>query len=205
MGSCLAPAAPLAAGELPLWLDLWRLDCSSVQPQDLAQAAKEAARLLKPCGIRVQFRDRGEIRAKPAWCELPASEEARRPLLEAFSLGPRKRHPQGLSLFCLPGGSQARYSWSVIDRSRAAGCGTPSEARYLPRFGSLYMTDFAFHSEDPSPGLLLAHEIAHALTQRGHPTRAARGGLLADHFADLGPVLDPSLCDCMRQSPYLRP
>lgn len=191
---------------LVLSLDLWRLSCSGVPEHTALEAVSRAAEILKPCGISLELGRSQVLDAKAEWCRLPATEKERRPLLEAIGSTRRLLNPRGLSLFILPqGGAEARYSFAVIDKSRRAGCGQPSESRFLTRFGGLFMTDFSFMSaESGFSGLLLAHEAAHALTMRSHPTADPHATLLADHLADLGPQILPQDCACMRSSPYLR-
>ncbi len=202
-GGAFFLAGPAGAAELKL--DLWRLDCSYAARGQALEAVSRAAAILQPCGIALKLRRESELKAGEEWCRLPWDEKARKKPLEAIA-GPRRRmNPEGLSLFVVPkGGPDARYSFALIDKSDDAGCGSPREARFRPRFGSLFMTDFSFASpEEGFPGLLLAHEIAHALSMRPHPTRAPRGTLLADHLADIGSRILPEDCACMLQSPYL--
>ena len=111
---------------------------------------------------------------------------------------------RGLSLFILPTAPQARYAFSVIDTAPGAGCGSPGPGG-LADSGSLFLTDFGLDEGAGFGSLLLAHEIAHELTMRGHPTGGPRGSLLADHPADFGPAISPEDCDCMRRSPFLKP
>ena len=51
---------------------------------------------------------------------------------------------------------------------------------------------------------LLAHELVHALTQKGHPTRQKVGNILADQTADIGSNITKDQCACMLQSPWVR-
>jgi hypothetical protein len=93
----------------------------------------------------------------------------------------------------------------VIDESAGAGCGSPRDPARLAEIGSVFITDFGLSADADYASLLLAHEIAHELTMKQHPTHAPRGSLLADHAADMGPHIPDEDCACMRQSPLLTP
>jgi hypothetical protein len=198
-----------ALGASSLRIDIWTWDCCGVTQGQAEAALKTAALILKPCGISLK---KGSFKALATGlkdCHLPMDEAQRAPILKRLSQAPRQLNPKGLSLFLIGdqdhAGDGERYSFSVVEKSKGAGCGDP-ESRFLENFGSLYMTEFAFASpEKDFAGLLLAHEIMHELTQRSHPTHAPRGSLLADHLPDLGPKILAQDCACMSQSPYLLP
>ena len=205
--ACLA--AGRAASAESLVLDAWQLDCSQAQEGSIRAAVMGAALILEPCHISLKL---GNFQALPggAACSLPQAASERAPILAALSRKARHANPRGLSLFILPlqlsSSGDSRYSFSIIEKFKGqARCGDP-EPRFLERYGSIFMTDFALDGPDPAfTAMLLAHEVMHELSQRRHPSHAPRGTLLADHLADMGTKISPSDCACMRLSPYLKP
>ena len=169
------------------------------------QALSGTAKILRPCGIRLKATELKPLEAAAAFCDLPDGAAARRPLLRELARPLRLKNLQGLSLFVLPTPGQARYAFSVIDESAGAGCGSPRKPALLAEVGSVFITDFGLSADPSYASLLLAHEIAHELTMKQHPTHAPRGSLLADHAAEMGPRIPDEDCACMRQSPLLTP
>jgi hypothetical protein len=206
---CLAALGPSGAlagqGVQLLQIQAFQLDCSKADPDSILEAVSGAAKLLLPCGILLRGEGPLQLASQPGWCSLPDQAALRRPLLRAMTRPERLKNLRGLSLFILPTGPKARYAFSVVDRTEGAGCGSPAEAQGLADSGSMFLTDFGLGSDAAFSSLLLAHEIVHELTMKRHPTLAPRGTILADHIADFGPLILPSDCACMRQSPFLKP
>jgi hypothetical protein len=184
--------------------------CSRSRLSDVQTALTDASRRLQAaCGIRLRLGSVHSLPANSPWCILPARAADRSARLKILAQEAKRAEPASLALFLLPSGTDMRYSWALVDQSAARGCDSPQEARFLDRLGSLFFTDLCFSlgpgfDGTPRPGLLVAHEVLHALTQRGHPSGAPRGALMADHIADLGPTLTPDWCACARRSPYVQ-
>jgi hypothetical protein len=201
----LGAAAEAGAGT-KRWvvLQAWIPACSNSDEAALKEAAEGARLILKGCGIGLKMLEPRRLdEGERTLCELPDSEDERRPLLAKFTRPLRLKNPRGLSLFMVPTGIQARYSFAVIDRSPKAGCASPKDPSKLADYGSLFMSDFALKGEPGLGGRLLAHEIAHALTNQGHPTGAPRGMVLADHVSDMGGSFSNFECVCMIHSPFI--
>jgi hypothetical protein len=169
------------------------------------EAVSGAAKILAPCGIKLESEPLRGLASKPDWCNPPSTEVERKPLLREMTRPLRLKNLRGLSLFILPTSAKARYAFSIIDESPGAGCGSPGYGEGLIDTGSLFMTDFSFDEDAKFSALLLAHEIVHELTMKQHPTYEPRGSVLADHIADFGPTIPVSDCNCMHQSPFLKP
>jgi hypothetical protein len=186
--------------------------CAQAQPEAVAQALSQAAQLLAPCGISLSLTAWTELPREHALCHLPADRAQRRAALQRAATRLKTKDPHSLALFLLPGDADERLSWATVDVSVRSACDSPQEPRFLPSFGKFFMTDLAWSQRAPlgetqptAPAFLMAHELLHSLSQRGHPSGAPRGALLADHIADIGPAVDPGLCACARKSPYLFP
>lgn len=208
----VALSAPLAAAPtLTARVHVYQPACSQTQPQAVAQALSQAAALLAPCGIGLSLTAWTALPLTQGFCKPLPSRREQRQALRDLATALKREDPGALALCLLPEGADERLSWATVDISAASACDSPQEARFLGRFGQCFISDLAWAQDLPreqagptAPAYLLAHEALHALTQRRHPSHAARGELLADHLADLGPQINPELCACARQSPYLK-
>ena len=207
---------------LPLWseavqpllqakLGIYQALCSNADPGQVRDAVHAASHLLeRHCGIRLQALAFKNFPLGSRWCHLPTDSAERSQLLQKLAAEAKMQHPRQLSLFLVPSATDRRLSWAIVDLSLQADCNSPQEARFLARFGSFFFTDLAWTLAKPNtagplqPSYLIAHEVLHALTQRRHPTLAARGNVMADHLTDMGPTIEADWCDCARRSPYLR-
>lgn len=182
-----------AAPSFEARVTVFQSGCSDTDRGQVEKHLRDASAILqKGCGLSLTL---------TAWTALPTSHAFchAAPQREAAAL--KTADPQALALFLLPTRADLRLSWAVIDVSAASACDSPQEPRFLKRFGALFFTDIAWTQR---PALLLAHEVLHALTQRGHPNGAPYGHVMADHLADMGPQISQDWCACARQSPYLR-
>lgn len=183
---------------------------SQTDPETLAAALDQASALLTgSCGLGLSLTAITRLPLDSPWSRLPPGREARSRALKRLAAQAKAPDPGALALFVLPSSADERLSWALVDVSPQSACDSPQEARFLDRFGSLFLTDLSFDlprdREAPPPGpaaLLLAHELLHSLTQRGHPSHAPRGSVMADHWADMGPAIAQDWCDCARRSPY---
>lgn len=206
----LALAAGLRAGP-PQGLLLARVrvlapDCAATPLETVRRALAGASRILENgAGIRLSLTAETAAGVDSGYCHLPVERAARGAALAALSRAQKRADPGCLLLVLLPDDEEGRLSWASIDVSPLGGCGSPQEARFLDRFGVAYFSDAAWAPGAPGGDLLLAHEVLHALTMRGHPTGLGRGQVLADHLSDIGAAVDPDLAACARRSPYLRP
>jgi hypothetical protein len=201
-----ASKAPLAR------IRLFKPECSATDGADVAEAIQEASALLEHrCGLRLALVGQEPLPVASGWCHLPAGPRERAKALRSLAAAAKAAHPRELALFLLPSSADPRLSWAFIDSSLRAACDSPQEPRFLARFGCLFFTDetwMAALSRQPGSGpsraaLLVAHEVLHSLTQRGHPTGAEPGSVMADHVADLGTKIGDDWCACALQSPYL--
>jgi hypothetical protein len=214
----LAQVRVLDARPGQLTLQAVRLDCSTTRAEEItAAAAQTAAWLKKKCGVVLKLKGVCTLEARPEWCDLSFDPLKRMVQTDEIVQAAEKtcgRTPGTVFAFFLPSGQASLISWAYVDRSLKSGCGAPQEKRFLNRFGSLFITDFGWRAaaardEDrpagsiPFAALLTAHELIHALTHLAHPTKAPRGSVMADSLTDLGEELDPEICGCLRQSPYL--
>jgi hypothetical protein len=198
--NAFAAKAPYRSVRIQAWIPA----CSNADAGALKEAAKGADLILKGCGIRLQMEEPRRLEERErSLCELPDSESERRPFLAKFSRPLRLKNPRGLSLFLYPTQSKASYSFAIIDKSAQAGCASPKDPSKLADYGSIFMSDFALKGEAGLAAKLLAHEVAHALTNQDHPTGAPRGRVLADHVSDMGSSFSPFECVCMIHSPFL--
>lgn len=211
LAAALLAAAPAwAAASFEARVRVFQPACSQVQREDVTDALKQASRLLsRRCRIRLRLVDWVTLPIRDGLCQLPGEPGARRQALDRRAAALKRADPSALALFLLPTDEDSRISWSLVDRSRASACDSPQEARFLARFGSIFFTDLSWGSKPAvggyaRPALLLAHEALHSLTQRGHPSGAPRGAVMADHVADIGTGIDPDWCACAAQSPYLK-
>jgi hypothetical protein len=194
-------------------LSVFQPACSQVDPGDVQTAVAGASALLEAhCGISLSLTAWTKLPIDSPWCHLPAAPADRGVALRALAQAAKKAHPRDLALFLLPSDADPRISWALVDDSLRSACNSPQEARFLDRFGCFFFTDlswaYAGSSAGPGPSraaLLVAHEVLHSLTQRGHPTGTAPGSVMADHVADLGPQISEDWCACAQQSPYLQP
>lgn len=207
-----APARAQARKALQAQIRIFKPECSSTDTVDVAQAIRDASALLQQrCGLRLRLVGEQSLPVASDWCHLPASPGERAALLRTLAAAAKAAHPRELALFLLPSSADPRLSWAFIDTSLRAGCDSPQEPRFLARFGSLFFTDATWAASlprrgDPGPSraaLLVAHEVLHSLTQRGHPTGVGRGYVMADHVADIGEKIGDDWCACAQQSPYL--
>jgi hypothetical protein len=196
-------SAGLAASSLQL--QVWKVDCSHSSDESVLEAISGAAKILAPSGIRLEADPIRPLASNAVWCGSVASEPGGTAMLTEMFRPLRLKNLRGLSLFILPTPAKARYSFSIIDESPDAGCGSPRDGETLSVTGAIFMTDFGLEQDANFSALLLAHEITHELTMKQHPTHAPRGSILADHVADFGPVIPASYCSCMQLSPFLRP
>jgi hypothetical protein len=187
-----------------LKLQIFQLDCSHAFAGDILEAVSGAAKILAPCGVSLAAEAPKALKSEPGWCDLPSTEAERAPLLKAMTRPERLKNLHGLSLFILPTGSQARYAFSLIDLAPGAGCGDPRGAEGLADTGSIFITDFGLKGDASFSARLIAHEVAHELTMKRHPTHEAPGSLLADRAADIGGHIPAQDCACMRQSPFVK-
>jgi hypothetical protein len=186
-------------------LEIWQLSCSRTPADAVQEALSRSAQILETCGIQLGW---GPIQTLPEpgqGCELSTSSVERDQEILAFAGPSRRAHPHALSLYLLPTNSQSSISFSIIDLSPLAGCGTPRSLDGLKSTGILLMSDIAFESGAELSGELLSHEIMHELTMKRHPTHAPRGTILTDHIADMGPRILEQDCTCMQDSPFLLP
>lgn len=208
-------ALPLPAATLAPLLEakvgIYQALCSSADPDQVRQAIHAASRLLQSrCGIRLRALALKSFPLKSPWCHLPIESNERSALLQKLAAETKAHHPRELSLFLVPSATDSRLSWAIVDQSIRSACDSPQEPRFLARFGSFFFTDLAWTLAKPNTdeplqaSYFVAHEVLHALTQRRHPTLAARGNIMADHVTDMGPSIDADWCDCARRSPYLR-
>jgi hypothetical protein len=187
--------------------------CSQLDADSVLEAVAGASALLEAhCGVALSVTAWVPLPLDSGWCHLPAAPADRGVALRALAQAAKKAHPRDLALFLLPSDADPRISWALVDDSLRSACDSPQEARFLDRFGCFFFTDlswgYAGSSAGPGPSraaLLVAHEVLHSLTQRGHPTGAAPGFVMADHVADLGPQISDDWCACAQQSPYLQP
>jgi hypothetical protein len=207
----LGAAAPLPLLEAEL--SLYQPGCSSADPDQVAKAVQGASQLLQSrCGIRLKALALQSLPRKSEWCHLPEDSALRSLHLQALVQPLKAAHPKRLALFLLPSAADERLSWALVDQSLKAGCDSPQEARFLPRFGNFFFTDVTWMmaqpgAEDKGPSrasLLVAHEVLHALTQRRHPTGVEEGSVMADHVAAMGPKIGDDWCACARSSPFVR-
>jgi hypothetical protein len=209
----LLTAAPTrAAVFLEARVHVYQPACSQVQAQAVAQALSQAAALLAPCGLSLSLTAWTALPLAHGFCHPVEGRAAQRSALRALATAAKREDPGALALFLLPDGADERLSWATVDVSRASACDSPQEARFLDRFGQCFVSDLAWAQDLPkdeagptAPAFLLAHEVLHALSQRGHPSHAPRGSILADHLSDIGPAVSPELCACARRSPYAHP
>jgi len=212
-----APAPPDAAPGPDLRLLQARVRvfhpaCSTARRSEVLNALAEASALLQSrCHVSLSLTAWAELPVG-VWCHLEAAGRARAAFEAELAEDAKLQDPSCLAFFLLPNGLDNRLSWALVDRSRARNCSSPQEARFLPRFGSAFFTDLAwavgrYDSGDPfrPSAVLIAHEVLHCLTQRGHPTGEPRGAVMADHLSDMGTDVSPDWCACARDSPYLMP
>lgn len=184
--------------------------CSQARRDEVEQAITRASALLQQgCAVSLSLSAWTELPLE-GWCHLPVDARQRRRDLHALASAAKAPAPRELAFFLLPSSADDRLSWALVDVSLRSACDSPQEARYLKDFGSAFYTDLAWmagearRGQDPSPAaLLVAHEVLHALSMRGHPSGAKPGTLMADHLADMGPRVPLGWGDCARQSPYL--
>ena len=213
-----APASGASAqGPAPLMevkLRVYQAQCSSAQPSEVAAAIEGARALLEErCALRLLVQEGRSLGLQSEWCQLPIETQARTKALQRLSAQAKGQHARELALFLLPTSVDTRLSWAYVDNSLRSNCDSPQEPRFFGRFGSLFVTDLSWDLSAPAagaaaptmPSLLLAHEVLHALTQRGHPTGAPRGSVMADHYSDMGPAIEEGWCACARRSPYASP
>lgn len=208
----LSLAVPgFAAPELESHLRLYRPECSSADLPDVEAAIHGASALLKSCcQLSLRYEGHQSLPLDSQWCHLPDSPLESSKALQQLAAQAKARHPRELALFLLPSSADRRLSWALVDTSLRSACDSPQERRFLARFGSFFFTDLtwmqAANGKEPSrAALLVAHEVLHSLTQRGHPTGVEPGSVMADHVADLGPKITADWCDCARRSPYVGP
>jgi hypothetical protein len=206
----LGPRQASAGPTLQARVTIFQAGCSQVLRADVEDAVAAASRLLtQGCGIGLSLTAWTRLPLSHALCALPGEPGARSKALQAASARLKAAAPRSLALILLPTDADPRLSWALVDRSRRSACDSPQEPRFLPRFGSLFFTDLSWGLQAREDGLsqgalLLAHEVLHALTHRGHPSGAAHGHVMADHVAAMGPKVDEDWCECARMSPYLR-
>jgi hypothetical protein len=212
---CLAAiSAPAATANLPsAQVRIFKPACSSTDVSDVAQALGEASALLEArCHLRLHLEGVVSLPEVSDWCHLPPDPAGRALALRRLAADAKTPHPRELALFLLPSDADPRLSWALVDASRRSACDSPQERRFLARFGSFFFTDetwmasLDFREEGGSSraALLVAHEVLHCLTQRGHPTGVGPGSVMADHVADLGTKIGDDWCACALQSPYLK-
>jgi hypothetical protein len=216
-GQDQAPApATVFAPRLWARVHVFQADCSYVSRPDVLDAIAQASDLLgRRCGVGLKVASWTRMDLPSPWCQLPPEKSQRKSLVAYLARIAKRRDPRSLAFFLLPSKADQRFSWALVDISRQRGCGSPSEARFLDRFGSAFFTDLAWkYGGDSDAGgeggtsgaaILVAHETLHCLTQRGHPTYAPRGAVMADSLTDMGDDIDADWCACARQSPYLSP
>jgi hypothetical protein len=204
-----AASSPLLQADV----DLFRPACSQADLDEVRAAVLGASALLQSrCQLRLKLTGLRLLPQDSDWCHLPAGPKERSLRLQALVQRQKMAQPRRLGLFLLPTGTDERLSWAIVDQSPRSGCDSPQEARFLPRFGSFFFTDLTWmqsqaRRDETGPSrsaLLVAHEVLHALTQRGHPTGVADGGVMTDHVAAMGPRIDDDWCACARRSPFVR-
>ena len=213
---CALATTPLLAAP-QVTLRAYLLDSADANLAQVQAAVEVASGILSSgCAIHLSLAANTELTLGHG---LPEERTARKQALRKLASPFKAEHPRDLALFILPSDNRARYSYAWIDSSPGAGCDSPREKGWLSRFGVLFLTDFGLRSaqaldaargDAPSSkpafaGILLAHEVLHALTQRPHPTLLAPGHLMADGLSEMGAKIDPDWCACALQSPYLRP
>lgn len=184
--------------------------CSQAPRHEAEQALAQASAVLEQgCGIKLSVTAWTQLPLE-GWCHLPEGKRQRRLALKRLAAGAKAAAPSELAFFLLPSSADERLSWALVDVSLRSACDSPQDPRYLKDFGTAFFTDLAWLSGDarrgetPSPAaLLVAHEVMHALSNKSHPTGAARGEVLADHLADIGARIPAELCQCAKKSPYL--
>jgi ssRNA-specific RNase YbeY (16S rRNA maturation enzyme) len=214
---------PVAAAAAAYRVDLrvGKLDCSAAAEESVRVALNEASSLLaRRCGLRLRWRGFEKIKTNPAWCRLPADRKKRIQAVQAFTLPFRRgKRSREISVFLVDQTSNHRLAWAHYNRDKHSGCGNPHNPAHFPFLGSIFLTNdallaaFAADAENEKGGssrrsmlsLLLVHELAHALTQQGHPTRQKAGNILADATSDIGENITPDQCACMLQSPWVHP
>ena len=200
-----------AAPELEAKLRLYKPDCSSADIPDVEAAIHGASALLKSCcQLSLRYEGHQSLPLDSQWCHLPDSPVESSKALQALAAQAKAHHPRELALFLLPSSADQRLSWALVDTSLRSACDSPQERRFLARFGNIFFTDLtwmqAADGKEPSrAALLVAHEVLHSLTQRGHPTGTEPGSVMADHVAGLGPKIGEDWCACARRSPYVSP
>lgn len=210
--ACLAALPlPAPASGLVARVQVFKSACSQARPADVRAALERASQLLqRRCGLGLSLTAWTDLNISSPWCHLSTDPRERRRQVADLARAAKQRDPNSLAFFLLPSDADERFSWALVDASRQHGCGSPKETRFLDRFGSAFFTDLAWEvgrdqgvSPDEEGAILVAHEVLHCLTQRGHPTRAPRGAVMADSLADMGEQVDEDWCACARQSPYL--
>lgn len=196
---------PSSSPAKSLKLEIWQLPCSHAPGVAVQEALSRTAQILGTCGIRLNWGPIRTLKDPGQGCELSNFRDERDQEILAFAGPSRRARPRTLSLYLLPSNSQSSISFSIIDLSPRAGCGSPRSLAGLKRTGILLMSDLAFASGTELSGELLSHEIMHELTMKRHPTHAPSGTILTDAIADMGPEILEQDCDCMQRSPFLRP
>jgi hypothetical protein len=210
LAATLLLSASLHAGPLTANVHIYQPACSQAQAEAVARSLSQASALLAPCGLSLSLTAWTALPLAHGFCHPVEGRAAQRRALQALATAAKRDDPRALALFLLPEGADERLSWATVDVSVASACDSPQEARFLDRFGQCFVSDLAWAQSLPqaeagptAPAYLLAHEVLHALSQRGHPNHAPRGSILADHLSDIGPAVAPELCACARKSPYI--
>ena len=106
-------------------------------------------------------------------------------------------------------------AWAHYDVKALESCIEPLREEDQVLLGSVFLTREAFlisefednkgsyYSEYPRSAVLLAHELVHALSQKGHPSGEKPGNLMADYVSDIGEKILPEQCACILQSPWV--
>ncbi len=214
LGAATSARARPARAEVVV--DVCRFSRARAGFEEARRALRGADRLLTlRCGLRVLAGRFETLPVGPFDRVLPADQARRDAILAALTAPVRRRESGDLTLFLVEGTRDSRMSWAdvavVPPREQ---CGLPPRAA-LARFGGLFFTDLAWdairaHDAEPEFArrpwmeILPAHEIVHALTNIRHPTGLPPGSLMADGLGDMGTSIDPKLCGCMMESPYVR-
>lgn len=209
LAGILPASEPVQRASAVVRVHVFQAACSQAQRSAVEKAIAQADELLRQsCALTLTLTAWTQLPLQD-WCHLPTGQAESRAALKQLAARAKADAPAELAFFLLPSSADERLSWALVDVSRHSACDSPQESRYLKDFGTAFFTDLAFLAAEadlarlPSePALLVAHEAIHALSNRGHPTHAGRGELMADHLADIGPRIPQDWCACARRSPY---